>query len=340
MKPNSQKIITTAGAVLHALANLHGDTPLLTDSGGVLPTNQFALANSSRFVESLFDEPLTTYAAGIIDTADLDGDLEFFAPMVPSPQRFTYKTTSNAQEFYSETDDVRGLGSAFKVVSYDGGEVEARTYNKGLTVVIDRDQMTPGWEQRTVAKLIRRLKRNDLRRGLALLSAAATNTAKTWDTTAGKDPDADVMADLITGGDSSGIAPNRVGYGLTSWQKRGMAHRAQNSAGGTASAMLSESGLAAILGVDAVRVSKARYATSASAKAQIVANKVLMFNAMAGADLEDSSNIKRFVSPVEGGGYVRVYVQEIGPKLVAVTVEHYSNIAITSTLGIRQFTVS
>jgi hypothetical protein len=235
---------------------------------------------------------------------------------------------------------VRGLGSDFKVVPYTGGEVEAKTLNKGLTVIVDRDEMTPGFEQRTVAKLLRRLQRNDLRRAIALLSAAATNTGKTWDTTAGKDPDQDVMTDLVTAGDSSGIAPNRVGYGLTAWQKRNLAHRAQTTAGGFASANMTPEQVAGILGVDSVLVTKARYATSASAKSQIVANKVLMFNATSGADTEDASNIKRFVSPVEGGGLVRVYTQELGPKLMAITVEHYSQIAITATLGIRQFTVS
>jgi hypothetical protein len=65
-----------------------------------------------------------------------------------------------------------------------------------------------------------------------------------------------------------------------------------------------------------------------------------MFTAMAGADLEDSSNIKRFVSPCIGGGRTRVYLQQVTPHLVDLSVEHNSLIAITSTLGIRQFTVS
>lgn len=336
----STVLLTRATAHLAAMCALQGDTPLLVDNGGVFAPGQIALANASRFVESNFDEPLTTYAVGFSDAADLDGDLDFFAPMVQTNRRFTYKTQTNAEEFYSETDDVRAIGAAFKVVPYTGGEVEARTYNKGLTVIVDRDEMTAGWEQRTVAKLLRRLKRNDLRRAVSLLSAAATNTAKTWDVTAGKDPDQDVMTELVTGGDASGIVPNRVGYGLTAWQKRQLAHRAQNTAGGFASAGLTPEALAGILGVDGVRVSKARYATSAAAKAQVVANKVIAFNALTGADLEDSSNIKRFVSPVFGGGLVGVYVHELGPKLVAVTVEHNSNIAITATLGIRQLTIS
>jgi hypothetical protein len=336
------RALVAAAASTFALLN-GADAPLAIDTGGVCRPGEVALANASRFVETYFDEPLTTYAVGFRDTSDLDASLDFFAPKTPSPRRFTYKTQTNAEEFYSDTgddSDIRAIGGEFKRVEYTGGEVEAKTYNKGLMVVVDLDSVTPGWEQRTVAKLMRRLKRNELRRSIALISAAATNTAKTWDTTAGKDPDQDVIADLITAGDSSGVAPNRVGYGLTAWSKRGLSHRAQNTAGGFASASLTPQSLAGILGVESCYVSRERYQSGAAAKTQIVANLVLMFNAMSNADLEDSSNIKRFVSPVEGGGDFRVYVQQISSKLVAVTVEHNSLIAITSTLGIRKFTVS
>lgn len=330
-----------AAASTFALLNA-ADGALARDDG-TLRAGDIALANASRFVETYFDEPLTTYAAGWRDNSDLDASLEFFAPRTPAPRRFTYKTSTNAEEFYSDTgddSDIRAIGADFKRVEYTGSEVEARTHNKGLTVRVDLDNVTPGWEQRTVARLLRRLKRNELRRAIALLSAAATNTAKTWDTTAGKDPDQDVITDLVTSGDASGVSVNRVGYGLTAWAKRGLSHCAQNTAGGFASASLTPQALAGILGVEQVYVSRERYQSSASAKTQIVANLVLMFNAMAGADLEDSSNIKRFVSPVEGGGDTRVYQQQVTAKLVDITVEHNSLIAITSTLGIRKFTVS
>jgi len=335
-----RNILSAANANLLALQALGGDTPLLVDSGGVFQPGVIAAANASRFTETFFDEPLTTYAVGFKDPNDIEATLEFFAPMTPTPERFTYKTTSSAEEFLSDADDIRAIGAPFKVVPYSGSEVEARTYNKGLTVIIDRKQQTPGWEQRTVARLLRRLWRNDLRRAIALLSAAATNTAKTWDTTAGKDPDQDVISELVAAATASGIRPNRIGYGDTAWSRRSISHRAQETAGGFASAMLTPQQLAQLLGVDEVRISKERYQTGAATKAEILNNLVLMFMALGGGDLEDASNIKRFVSPVEGGGNVRVFVQELGPHLVAVTVEHNSNIAITSTLGIRKFTVS
>ena len=64
--------------------------------------------------------------------------------------------------------------------------------------------------------------------------------------------------------------------------------------------------VAATVAVDKVGVSKERYSTG-GAKAEIVNNLVLMFMAEDGMDTEDASNIKRFVSPCEGGGKVRVY---------------------------------
>ena len=37
---------------------------------------------------------------------------------------------------------------------------------------------------------------------------------------------------------------------------------------------------------------------------------------------------------------MRVYEQQVNMKLVDITVEHYSNIVVTSTLGIQKLSVS
>jgi hypothetical protein len=316
---------------------------------GILPVGsdlrheRIALANDSRFNESYFSRPLTAFAVGYRDTSDLEGDLEFIAPRVPVNRRFDYEVWSNAEEFYSETtDDLRSIKGDFKQVEYTSTKVNGKTENRGLTIRVDLDEVAEknGWEERYTSKLIRRLRRNALRRASALLSAAATNTAKTWDVTAGKDPDQDVNAELITAADISGVRPNRVFYGETAWSKRLLAHRAQNSAGGFASAGQPESAVAQFLAVEGVRYSRARYQSSSSAKTQIIANLVLMYQAMSGADVEDPSNIKRFVSPTASGGDMRVYTQQISAKIYEITVEHYELLKIVSTLGIRKFTVS
>jgi hypothetical protein len=311
-------------------------------SGGHERIEEF---NASLLVESSFSEPLTEYAVGFREP-DLDAELEFFAPEVPVGRRFEYATADSDEEFLSDNDDdLRAIRADFPEVEYTGNKVDASTKNRGLQITIDLDEVQgrPDWEEYYTQKLIRRLKRNALRRAVALLSAAATNTAKTWDTTAGKDPDQDVITDLITGANARGVKSNRVGYGDTAWAKRALAHRAQDSAGGFASASLTEEALAALLGVDQVLRSNGRYTSAASTKTEIVANLVLMFSASAGMDTEDPSNIKRFVSmgnPEEGGGRFQVYSQRLSAKRHVIAVGHYELLKITSTLGIRKFTVS
>ncbi len=302
--------------------------------------------NAALMTESFFSQPLTDYAVGYRDPSDLDAELEFFAPEVPVTERFSYALWDNAEEWLSETtDDIRAIKGDFKEVEYTSSKVDAAVVNRGLQITLDMDQIRarPDFEEYYTQKLLRRLKRNELRRAIALLSAAATNNAKTWDTTAGKDPDQDVMADLIAAADASGIKPNRVGFGDTAWAKRMLAHRAQASAGGFGSAALTADQIAGLYGVDSVLNSKSRHTTSATAKTQTLGNLVLMFNATSGMDTEDASNIKRFVAngaAEEGGGKYQVYSQRVSAKRWVIAVGYYSKLAITSTLGIRKITVS
>jgi hypothetical protein len=330
--------------------------PVYNAAQGAIPGQIYELGNDSRFSEAMFSEPLTTFATGFKDPNDIEATLEFFAPKVLVPGRlFEWKKWANSEEFYSESDDVRAIGGDFKRVEYTGSDQTGKTFNKGLMMEIDLDQVVqqPGWENRYVAKLIRRLLRNELRRALTLVSAAATNTGKTWDVNA--DPDQDVISELVTAADASGIPINRIGYGHTAWSKRSLALRGNANASKFTTAGFNKEQLAGLLNVDEVLVSRERYQTAAATKSQIVGNLVLMFCAAAGQDIEDPSNIKRFVSPPPnlgvdadnkvmarpaGGLDLNVYLQQVSPKIVRIFVEHYSNLIMTSTLGIRQFTVS
>lgn len=306
-------------------------------------SGRIALANESLFNQAYFSRPLTTFAVGFKAQEDLEDDLEFFAPRVAVNRRFEYEVWNNAEEFYSETtDDIRSIRGNFKEVEYTSSKVQAKTDNRGLTMRVDLDEVAEktGWQEIYTQKLIRRLRRNALRRAIALLNAAATNTAKTWDVSAGKDPDSDVLSELQTCADSSGVRPNRVGYGESSWSKRVLAHRAQNNAGGFASAGSDEEEVARFLGVERVHRTAARFQSSASAKTQIIGNGVFMFSALSSGHIEDPSNIKRFVTPTGGGGDLSVYVQQVSAKLFDITVEHYELLKMTSLLGVRKFTVS
>lgn len=302
--------------------------------------------NAALFTESFFSQPLTDYAVGFRDPSDVDKELEFFAPEVPVSERFSYSQWDNPEEWLSElTDDQRPIKADFKEVEYTSFKVAAECANRGLQITLDMDQVRArsDFEEFYTQKLLRRLKRNELRRALALLQVAAVNTAMAWNTSAGKDPDQDVIVELIAGADASGIKPNRVGYSDTAWARRMLAHRAQTTAGGFGSAALTTEQLAGLYGVEQVLNSKSRFTTGLTTKAQALSNQVLMFNAASGMDTEDPSNIKRFVAngaAEEGGGRYQVYSQRISSKRWVIAVGFYSTIRITSTLGLRRFTVS
>lgn len=298
--------------------------------------------NASLITEGTYREALTTYAVGY-PGVDYSADLELLAPGLQVANRFDYKEWDNTEAFYSELqDDLRAPRADFKEVEYTSEEVTAKTLNRGLMVCVDRDQVInmPNWEEHYTQMLLRRIVLNRLRRALALLAAAAIDNPVTWDNSAGKDPDQDVLSDLVTAHTAAGVRPNRVAYGPTAWSKRVLSHRAQDSAGGFASASLTIDQVAAFLSLEKGLVCQARYATAANAKAEALGNLVLLYNAMSGGTVEDPSNIKRFWSPCDNGQEIMVHRWDIGPKKMAVAVECYELMKITSTLGIRKKTVS
>jgi hypothetical protein len=298
--------------------------------------------NADLLTESTYREALTAYAVGFRQGNYL-ADLEALAPGVQVARRFDYKAWSNPEAFYSElTDDLRSTGADFKEVEYTKEEVTDKTVNRGLMVCVDLDQVkdNPNWENQYTGMLTTRLILNKLRRAINLISAGATNDAKTWDTTAGKDPDMDVITAIQTAHTAAGVRPNRVAYGPTAWTKRALSHRAQDTAGGFASASMTPEQLAGLLGVELVLRAEARYSTSATAKAEALSNLVLLYNALTGATVEDSSNVKGFWSPCDNGQQLMVHRWDMGPKKYCLAVEHYELTKLTSTLGLRKVTVS
>jgi hypothetical protein len=316
------------------------DFRLAPESSAVFEHDRIEEANSSLFDASHLSEPLTQYSVGWKDDSGMDEALNFFAPDCPVGMRFEYLSFTNADEFETDAEDARAIGADFKQVTELGTTVNDKLANRGLQICVDEDEVNddPNWRERKVGKLLRRIKRNSLIRAVALLEAAATNTAVTWDTTAGKDPDQDVEDMLAAGIDSSGVVSNRVAFGETARLKRRRSLRAQVHAGGFANAGMTAADLAAYYGVDEVLFAKSRYGTAAT-KTRLMAALVLSFTAYNGLDKEDPSNIKRFMRLLDGQRY-RVYEWRDGPKKYRIAVEHYEKTKITSTLGIRKLTVS
>ncbi len=115
---------------------------LIANEGASIQPGSVYLANESVFTQQYFDEPLTNYATGWKDPNNIEATLEFFAPSVPVPRRFTYKSWTNIEEFLSEDayDDLRAIGGEFPTVTYTGSEIHARTDNRGLRIRVDLDE--------------------------------------------------------------------------------------------------------------------------------------------------------------------------------------------------------
>lgn len=300
--------------------------------------------NASSITQGSFSEALTTYATGWRDDANgIQAELDFIAPSVQVGRRFEYLENINWEAYLSGTEeDLRSSGGEFKVVEMNSTKELAKTANRGLQIIVDLDDVKeePNWEQNRVAKLMRRIKVNKLRRALGLYTAADTNTAKTWDTTAGKDPDQDVITELVTAANAVGMKPNRVAYGDTAWSKRALAHRAQTTAGGFASAGMTPEQLAGLLGVEGVLHSNARYSATKTTKTEVFGTLVLMLTAMQDADTEDPSNVKDFWSPTDQGTQYAVHSIPWGIKRHIIAVEHNECMKLTSNIGIRSLTIS
>ena len=86
--------------------------------------------------------------------------------------------------------------------------------------------------------------------------------------------------------------------------------------------------------MEGIHVCRGRYQSSGNNKSGFAENLILLYTAQTNQSPEDPSNIKRFVTPCPDGNLFRVYEQQITGKITDITVEHYSDIVITSSPGI------
>ena len=330
MKKNTMLIPSLLGVLASSESAKKGDT--------FLPNEQ---AVNSLF----FSEGLTNYAVGYPEQADLERELDFLAPPVPTARRFEYKVADNATAFLAETDDsdIRAVDAAYKTVTSRGQIVQAKTYDKGLTRRLDVEDIAadPNAKFNAVAELRERLLRAEIYRAATMLEKIATALAKTWTPATGStDPDMDLLATLNLASTKSGMYPNRVAFGTSAWIKRQLAIRAMQGAGGTQSVGLNESQLADFLGIDGAMRMRAMRTVSKTAKESLVSSdKVLVYMAKKATSKDDPSNIKRFVTNGASGMWT-VYEQNVNATTVDITVSHKSHIAITCDLGIYAITVA
>ncbi|MDR2776493.1 MAG: hypothetical protein LBB17_00385 [Puniceicoccales bacterium] len=312
---------------------------ILPKDDGFQECGTICAANEARFTASTYSEPLTAFTVGWKDSEQIEELLNFIAPVIPVAKRFEFKLSNNEQCFLSETDDIRSIGASFKRVEFIGTSITSRTYNKGLTVRVDHDDVAgDDWRERYVQLLLQRLLRNELRRAISALedNAESISVSYTWGSSA--NPDSHIRAELEAAADITGIRPNRIVIGEGAWDLRSDSYDAQNTAGATRAAGLTPEELARKLFVDEVRVMSARYQNGAE-KSNLLGNKIYAFYTRNDIMKDEPANIKRFVTPIDGGSTFRVYADEHS-KFTDLTVEHYSNVVLTSKEGIRKLTVT
>lgn len=314
-------------------------------STGAPTVGRVVLANESAFNNTFFSKPLTDFAVGYRnEEEDLQKMLDFIAPPVQTTRKFQYGVMNNKAAFEAITDgsDERALQGEFKTVEAYDSIADGHTVSKGLTTVIDNDELeeVPAKLEEKIAWLKQILLRADLLRASSLLASLATNTAKTW-SSGTPQPDIDVKKAVRAYRNAVGVQPNKVLFGGDAWDLRDQALSGTNTAGGFAGLMRLEDGLARFTRVREIMVNDLVY-QSGSSKQQIVTGaKVYVFSGQSMPSTADASNVKRFWSPVMGGGEYAVFVDKTTmAELTKVTVFHRSAIVSPNTLGVQSLTIS
>jgi hypothetical protein len=331
-----KKLLSLAGnsALLNDSTQIFGSFSTDAQSGVILA------ANDANFDAAHLSEPLTEFVADTPDEEGLDLILEAMAPSVPVGRAFTYLVADNTAQFQAmlADEDIREIGGEFATVRPKGTQANGRTANKGLTMILDNDQggEDPAVQQRAVTNLRNRLLRTEIYRTEALLEANDTALTPNWGASnTAADPDGNIAADLELGGDARGIDSNVVVFCGGAWLRRFLSLGVGSNAARHQTRNLTPQQVGELLGVEKVVKAKVRFQSSASAKTKVGDNKVYSYYAKTGLMPNDPSNIKRFVTMVPGGGMFRIYITPI-LKRTAITVEHYSSIDLTSSLGIRK----
>lgn len=288
------------------------------------------LANSSAYDNSAFSAELTGYAAGF-SVPSVEEILEFIAPCVKVPShRFEYRKYGKGQ-FAIDVSDERSVYGEFKMISNPQEIIQDKLIHRGLTYIMDDDEIAAGEENKIVENVKKLLLRNELYRASSLLETVATSTTKKWTTATGKSmPDSDLRKMLFSTVKESGLRANRVLFGGEALQLRFEAYENSTMDGSNVAANLSLEQLALKVRAQKVMVSEDIYEgvspTDGTDKkfALIQENKVYAFHGQKGVSKEDPSTFKRFVAK---DGFKVFVEQKAAGKLI--TVSHYSKLAQT-----------
>lgn len=333
-------------ACIATVAHIMG-TPLANSIENAA-SGTIVLANDSLLRTSTPIEQLTLFAAGY---QSMTGNLlvklrNFLAPDRPTPSRIFRLTTWNENEPWETVDYnkvKRGiLGDFPEVRQQTASESDLQGFNRGLTIILDRDQLRdkPELQTQSTKWLIDLLNRASILEAMALLQAGAVNAGTTWDSAS--NPDLDLRNRIIALANTTGFYPKNVSYGDAAHLVRSNAYESQLTAGSIARApAVTEEQLSVALGVERVLVNAERYQSTATAKQEIIGQNVLIHTALEAPGPFDASNLVRHVfNQNMGAGEYAVYMTDLGIKKVAITVENYELLHMQHTTGIMFLAVA
>jgi hypothetical protein len=310
---------------------------------------QVCLANDSLLRQSEYIEELTTFAIsydGMVGNR-LCQLRDVLAPARPSNSRIVRLTIYDENEPWQTVDYTsvkRGVLADFmRVRQRVATKVDLQVPNRGLTVLLDRDQLKdkPEWQQVHTKWLLDLMMRATVLEAVSLLGTSAIISSTTWD--AGSNPDLELKQDIINLANTTGFYPLVAIYGDQAALKRQNAYETQLTAGALARAgQFTEEQVAAAVGVDRCIINAERYQQATGTfKQEIIGSNVLLFTSIEADGPMDSSNLVRHVAnSAYGGGDYAVYITDVGVKLIALTVENYEYLHVQHTTGVQQVQVN
>jgi hypothetical protein len=303
--------------------------------------------NASGQTTGAYTEALTTYAVGRPTNPDLAALSAALSPHVEASRLFDYDDYSGAAAggLQSEADNHWPIGADAPQVVLEHERRTGSCLPYGLAVEVDLRALPPAqrstWEQTYTGYLLDRVQTNQIRRKVAALAAASTNTDSVWSTSA--DPDMVVLATLQATRDATGVRPNRVIYGTSAWTQRLTSYRAQDNAGGYASAALDPTGLGTLLQADVTRADLVYRDGAIATLAQLLGPHVYLLPAFAEASLGDLSAVKTFWARDNGvddtgagGTEFRVYLHQVSELRWRISVHHWERTLIVGPVATLQ----
>lgn len=320
------------------------------DSGfGNAPSGTVCLANDSLLRQSEYIEELTTFAISYDGKSgnNLARLRDLIASPRPSTSRIVRLTTYDENEPW-QTVNYTGVKRAIladfpEVPQRVASKSDLQVNNRGLSVVLDRDQLKdkPEWQQVHTQWLIDLLNRATVLEAVALIQASAIQQNLTWDSAS--NPDLDVKNNVLSLANTTGFYPNTAVYGDIAALKRSVAYEGQLTAGSLARAgAFSEEQIATALMLSKVLVNAERYVTAGTtaSKQEIIGSNVLLLTSEALTPMDASNLVRHVASGAYGGGQYAVYVTELGVKKIVLTVENYEYLHMQHTTGLEQLVIT